>query len=192
MSSLSKKNNKKYNRKYSKRNKYNMSGGMNIDVRLIDGRTRTLDVSPNDMIDAIRSTIALEQGLGAEQIKLVTQNHNVLENGHTLNDYGIVDGSVIDTQFNWGCAVCSDSKIVLPKVDDYMCCPRNIEDWGLVHRESERARLAGMSEVEILKEQVERLREENERVREENERLRAEIDTLKMQREQDIDESMYN
>jgi hypothetical protein len=178
-----------------------MSGGMNIDVRLIDGRTRTLDVSPNDMIDAIRSTIALEQGLGAEQIKLLTQNHNVLENGHTLNDYGIVDGSVIDTRFNYAgraCYDCSGSQYNIPQVDDYMCCPRNIEDWGLVHRESERARLARMSEVEILKEQVEiqrkqveRLREENERVMEENERLRAEIDTLKMQREQDIDESMY-
>lgn len=77
-----------------------MLGGMNIDVRLIDGRTRTLDVSPNDMIDTIRSRIAVIHEVDPKYIRLRSFYKN-LDDGYTINDYGIKEDSVIDAALSY-------------------------------------------------------------------------------------------
>ena len=107
MGLLSKKNNKKYNRKYSKKNKYNMLGGMKIVIRLINGRSRIQDVNADETVDSLRSMLASEIGIKPIQLGLI-YNHKNLDNGHSLNDYAIEDGSVIHSRFKLlSCVDCS-------------------------------------------------------------------------------------
>jgi hypothetical protein len=163
MSSLSKKNNKKYNRKYSRRNKYNMLGGMKLLIKSLNKtRTTTFEISPDDTVDSLRSMIANKMGIELNKLVLF-YNDNILENGNTINDYGIVDDSEITTGLLVECS--NPSSAALPIKGSAMgnsrWCIHKADLIDIQAREESAAAMEGLSLVEWLRKENSRLRHEN-------------------------------
>ena len=67
---------------------------MQILVRTITGRTITLDVEKKDLIEEIRTKIHDKEGIPPD-IQFLTYAGKVLDNGKTLEDYGIQNSSTV-------------------------------------------------------------------------------------------------
>ena len=70
------------------------ASAMQIFVKTLSGKTITLEVEPNDSVDAIKVKIQEKEGCAPEKQKLVFAGKE-LENGKTLSDYNIQKESTL-------------------------------------------------------------------------------------------------
>ncbi len=69
-------------------------GSMQILVKILNGKSIPLDVSPSDTIPNVKAKIQDKEGVMPSHQRLIFKGM-LLQDGNTLRDYGITSGSVL-------------------------------------------------------------------------------------------------
>ena len=78
---------------------------MLIFIRLMTGKTISLEVKPSDSIEIVKEKIEEAEGLLAQrQTLVILATRTRLEDGKTLSDYNIGEGSTVQLILQHKCA----------------------------------------------------------------------------------------